>query len=101
MYACTQPANLGNYSQESNHGQLFRPSLGSSAWYSLYVNLAAKADSENPFIGSNEIKFINILYITCLEDGVGSEKNVFKNRNLRNYANYNSEDFCKDLEGVS
>ena len=33
--------NLGNYSQESNHGQLFRPSLGSSAWYSLYVNWAA------------------------------------------------------------
>ena len=25
--------------ENSNHGQLFRPSLGSSGWYSLYVEL--------------------------------------------------------------
>ena len=40
---------LGNYSPESNHGQLFRPNLAPSSWYSLYVDWAAKADSENPF----------------------------------------------------
>ena len=35
-------------------GRLFRPSLGSSAWYSLYLNWAAKADSENPFNGQSQ-----------------------------------------------
>ena len=47
--------NLGNYSQESNHGQLLRPSLGSSAWHSSYFNWAAKADSENHFYGHRHI----------------------------------------------
>ena len=35
----TKQLNLGNYSPESNHGQLFRPSLGSSAWYNLCILL--------------------------------------------------------------